>query len=63
MKRLRFDSLFGIGVGPFDWGRRFVVLADVTQELGSQIGNGGKDAASDNVALDFGEPVFDLAPR
>jgi hypothetical protein len=64
MNGLRFDSLFGIGVCPFDWGCRFIVLADVAHELGAQIGDRVKDAACDDMALNFGEPVFNLVqPR
>src|SRR5256885_9371384 len=36
------------------------VLADVPHELSTQIGDGGEDATSDDVALDPGEPQFDL---
>ena len=60
MNGLRFDSLFGIGVSPLDGSCRFIVLADVAHELGAQVGKRVKDAASDDVALDFGEPVFHL---
>src|SRR5262249_57126677 len=36
------------------------VLADVPHELSAQIGGGGEDATGDDVALDPGEPQFDL---
>ena len=36
------------------------VLADVPHELSAQIGDGGEDATGDDVALDPGEPRFDL---
>ena len=36
------------------------VLADVPHELSAQIGDGGEDATGDDVALDPGEPQFDL---
>ena len=39
--------MFGIGV-------------DVAAKLAGQIGHGGKYAAGDDVALEFGEPEFDL---
>jgi hypothetical protein len=35
-------------------------LADVPHELSAQIGDGGEDATGDDVALDPGEPQFDL---
>ena len=60
MNWLRFDSLFWIRVSPFDWGRRFIVLADVAHKLGPQVCERVKDAACDDVALDSGEPVFHL---
>ena len=36
------------------------VLADVPHELSAQIGDGGKDATGDDVALVPDEPQFDL---
>ena len=40
------------------------VLAGVPHELSAQIGDGGEDATRDDVALDPGEPQFDLVePR
>src|SRR5215472_16761474 len=36
------------------------VLADVPHELSAQIGDGGENATGDDVALDPGEPQFDL---
>jgi hypothetical protein len=39
---------------------RLDVLADVPRELSAQIGDGGDDATGDDVALDPGEPQFDL---
>jgi len=39
-------------------------VADVAQEFGAQIGQGTEYPARDDMALDFGEPVFDLVePR
>jgi len=60
MNRLRMDSLFWIGVRPFNWSGCFVVMTDVAQEFGAQVGHGVKDAACDDMTLDFGKPVFDL---
>ncbi|MBC8165432.1 MAG: hypothetical protein H7Y20_06125, partial [Bryobacteraceae bacterium] len=60
MNWLRFDPVFDVGVSPADGGGGFVVVADVTQEFGAQIGQRTKDAARNDLALDFGEPVFDL---
>jgi hypothetical protein len=36
------------------------VLADVPHELAGLIGDGGEDAMGDDVALDPGDPQFDL---
>ena len=33
---------------------------DVAHELAAQVGNGFEDSAGNNMALAFGEPVFDL---
>ena len=60
MNGLQFDSLFWIGVSPFDGSRRFIVLANIAHEFGSQVGERAKDAASNDVALYFREPVFNL---
>ena len=38
-------------------------MADVPHELSAQIGDGGEDATGDDVALDPGEPQFDLGTR
>ena len=32
------------------------ISADIAAELASQVGDGGKDPAVDDVALDFGKP-------
>ena len=41
-------------------GLPFGILAEVPHELSAQIGDGGEDATGDDVALDPGEPQFDL---
>jgi hypothetical protein len=41
-------------------GLRFGILAEVPHEHSAQIGDRGEDAAGDDVALDPGEPQFDL---
>ena len=60
MNGLQFDSLFWIGVSPFECSRRSIVLANIAHEFGSQVGDRAKDATRNDVALDFGEPVFNL---
>src|SRR5258705_12143811 len=38
----------------------FVVLLDVADELSRQIGFGSEDSSSNDMALNFGKPDFDL---
>jgi hypothetical protein len=57
-------SLGGILVAPLERHRRVVVVADVTHDFPGEICLGFEDAASNDVALDFREPDFDLVkPR
>src|ERR1022692_5172510 len=49
-----------IGIFPLHGTRRFVVLADVSQELSLQVGDGSEYASRDDVALDLAEPQLDL---
>src|SRR4051794_18237235 len=59
-----FDAVRGIAVSPFNWLGVLIVETDVTHNFASQIGLGTEDTAGDEVALDFGEPEFDLVePR
>jgi len=60
MKRLRFYSIFRVGVSPLHGSCRFVVMANISHQFQTQIGEGAKDTASNDVTLDFGEPVFHL---
>jgi hypothetical protein len=53
-------SLGGILVAPSERDRRIVVVADVTHDFPGEVGLGCEDAASNDVALDLGEPDFDL---
>ena len=47
-------------IDPADRGRRVVVVAYVAHELARQILYGSEDASRNNVALNLGEPNFDL---
>jgi hypothetical protein len=49
-----------VSVSPFDGGGGFVVLADVAHELLFEVFDRGKDAAGNDIALNLGEPDFDL---
>jgi hypothetical protein len=57
-------SLSGILIAPKErdrpGDRPFVVAADVTHDFSGEICFGCEDAASNDVALDFREPDFDL---
>jgi hypothetical protein len=60
IKRLRRDSIGWVRVSPLKGSGSLIVGFDVAHELAAQVGNGFEDSAGNNVALDFGEPVFDL---
>jgi hypothetical protein len=60
MKQLRCDSIGWVRVSPSKGSGSLIVGFDVAHELAAQVGNGFEDSAGNNVALDFGEPVFDL---
>ena len=50
----------GISVGPFERLGAFVVNFDIASDFAGEVGFGSKDAAGDQIALNFGEPDFDL---
>ena len=60
MKQLRCDSIGWVRVSPSKGSGSLIVGFDVAHELAAQVGNGFEDSAGNNVALEFGEPVFDL---
>ena len=60
MKQLRCDSIGWVRVIPLKGSGSLIVGFDVAHELAAQVGNGFEDSAGHNVALEFGEPVFDL---
>ena len=49
-----------VAIGPTDRLRCFVVAMDISTNLASQVGDGGEDAARQQVALDLRQPEFDL---
>ena len=58
---MRLEASF---VGPFDRDGFAVVGANITHDFSVQIFDGGKDAAGNEITLDFREPDFDLVePR
>jgi hypothetical protein len=64
MNELRTDSFVRRRVSPFDRSGSLVVVPDVTKDFSSEIVDGGKDASSNDLPLDLGEPDFDLVqPR
>src|SRR5262245_54775440 len=54
------DTTVGISVGPFERLGAFVVGFDIASDFAGEVGFGSKDAAGDQIALNFGEPDFDL---
>ena len=54
------DATVGISVGPFEGLGAFVVALNIASNFAGEVGFGGKDAAGDQVALNFREPDFDL---
>src|SRR5262245_3390795 len=60
MKQLRCDSIGWVRVSPSKGSGSFIVGFDVAHEFAAQVGHGLEDSASNHMALEFGEPVFDL---
>ena len=58
--RIRSDAMSGGTVDPLHRLGRVVVFTDVAHELSLEIGERGKHAACDHVALDLSEPQLDL---
>src|SRR5262245_34973876 len=54
------DATISISVGPFEGLGVFVVDFDIASEFAGEVGFGSKDAAGDQIALNVGEPDFDL---
>ena len=64
MNQLHSESFGRCRVSPFDRSGGLVVVADVTKDFSSEIVDGGENASSDNLSLNFGEPDFNLVkPR
>jgi len=57
---IRFNAMVNILISPVEGGCGFVVLLDVTKELSGQVSFGSEDSSSNDSALNFGEPDFDL---
>src|ERR1700726_2348123 len=49
-----------VAIGPTDRLRGFIVAMEISTNLASQVGDGGKDAARQEVPLDLREPELDL---
>ena len=54
------DGTVGISIGPFEGLGAFVVDFDIAGDFAGEVGFGSKDSAGDQIALNFGEPDFDL---
>jgi len=50
----------GIAVGPLDRLGATVVVSDVSSNLAREVRNGREDSTCDDIALDLGEPQFNL---
>ena len=60
MKQLRCDSIGWVRISPSKRSGSLIVGFDVAHEFATQVGHGCEEAAGDDVALDLGEPVFEL---
>jgi hypothetical protein len=54
------DATVSTPVGPFEGLGAFVVDSDIASDFAGEVGFGSKDAAGDQISLNFGEPDFDL---
>jgi hypothetical protein len=59
-KVTRFNPMAWVGVRPAKGSGAGVIKADIAPEFAGQVSLGRKDAPSDDLALDFGEPQFHL---
>ena len=54
------DPTVGVSIGPLEGFGSLIVALDMAGNFASEVGSGSEDAASDQIALNFGEPDFDL---
>jgi hypothetical protein len=54
------DATVSLSIGPFERLGAFVVDFDIASDFAGEVGFRSKDAAGDQIALNFGEPDFDL---
>ena len=54
------NSFSDVGVFPLRRLGSLLIEANVAQDLASEVGDRGEDAAVDDIAPKFGEPAFDL---
>ena len=54
------DAAIGVGIGPANGASAVCVRANVLHQFAAEIGDRRKHAASNDVALDFGEPKLHL---
>ncbi len=57
---IRFNTVADMLISPAEGGCGFVVLLDVTDKLSREVGLGSEDSSSNDLALNFGKPDFDL---
>src|SRR4030095_1128942 len=54
------DTTVGVPIGPLEGFGSFVVAVDIAGDFASEVSSGSEDAAVEQIALNFGEPDFDL---
>jgi hypothetical protein len=54
------DATVSLSIGPFERLGAFVVDFDIASDFVGEVGFGREDATGDQIALNFGEPDFDL---
>jgi len=54
------DATVSLSIGPFERLGAFVVDFDIASDFAGEVGFGREDATGDQIALNFGEPDFDL---
>ena len=57
---IRFNTMVSILISPAEGCRGFVILLDVTKELSREVSFGSEDSSSNDRALNFRKPDFDL---
>ena len=54
------DTTIGVPIGPLEGFGSFVMASEIASDFASEVSSGSEDAAGEQIALNFGEPDFDL---